>query len=905
MDDARTTDSVELPNAASVPLMALGGDVTPLMAQYLAVKRANPGALLFYRMGDFYELFFDDAVAAAKALDIALTKRGKHQGEDIAMCGVPVHAADGYLARLIRKGFRVAVCEQMEDPVEAKKRGAKSVVRRDVVRLVTPGTLTEDALLESRRNNFLTAVADVQGGLALAWLDVSTGAFQVQPVTEAGLAAALARIQPGELLLPERLVSLQARIMEDTAAVTVQPNTLFDSENGRRRLESLFGVKTLDAFGAFGRPEVAAAGALVAYVELTQKGKLPALRPPARVAQGAFLDIDAATRRNLELSTTLTGDRAGSLLGTIDRTVTGAGGRLLAERLAEPLTDAEAINRRLDALAFFIDAADLRERMRETLKRAPDMERSLSRLSVGRGGPRDLAAIRDGLRAAVEVKATLNSARADMGGMPALVKDATASLQDSNGVADELARALAAELPLNARDGGFIAKGYDPALDETKTLRDEGRQLIAALERTYVQQTGLTGLRIRHNNVIGYHIEVKPKDGEALLAAKGPNGEERYYIHRQTMASAMRFTTTELADLETRISRAADRALGQEMELFEKLSAAVLAEAAPIAAAATALAALDVTAALADLAVESRWTRPTVDASLAFRIAGGRHPVVEAALARNAQAFVPNDSDLSGNEAGKLWLVTGPNMAGKSTFLRQNALIVVLAQMGAYVPAASAHIGIVDRLFSRVGAADDLARGRSTFMVEMVETAAILNQAGEKALVILDEIGRGTATFDGLSIAWATVEHLIAVNRCRGLFATHYHELTTLTARLDGLTNHSVRVKEWQGDVVFLHEVVAGTADRSYGIHVAKLAGLPAAVVNRAEEVLTALEAGGQAKAASRLAEDLPLFAAAPVQPVAAPVAVDRLREALSGVEPDGLTPKAALELIYRLKGMV
>ena len=905
MDDSQTTDSVELPIAASAPPLALAADMTPLMAQYLTVKRANPDALLFYRMGDFYELFFDDAVAAAKALDIALTKRGKHQGEDIAMCGVPVHAADGYLARLIRKGFRVAVCEQMEDPAEAKKRGAKSVVKRDVVRLVTPGTLTEDALLESRRNNFLTAVADVQGSLALAWLDVSTGAFQVQPVTEAGLAAALARIQPGELLLPERLASLQARIMEDTAAVTVQPNTLFDSENGRRRLETLFGVKTLDAFGAFGRPEVAAAGALVAYVELTQKGRLPALRPPARVAQGAFLEIDAATRRNLELSMTLTGDRAGSLLGTIDRTVTGAGGRLLAERLAEPLTDADAINRRLDALAFFIDAADLRERMRETLKREPDMERSLLRLSVGRGGPRDLAAIRDGLRAAVEVKATLGGSRSDMGGIPALVKDAAASLKDANGIAEMLGNALAADLPLNARDGGFIAKGYDPALDETKTLRDEGRQLIAALERTYTQRTGLSGLRIRHNNVIGYHIEVKPKDGEALLAAKGPNGEERHYIHRQTMANAMRFTTTELADLETRISRAADRALGQEMELFEKLSAAVLAEAAPIAAAATALASLDVTAALADLAVETRWTRPKVDSSLAFRIEGGRHPVVEAALARNAQAFVPNDSDLSGNEAGKLWLVTGPNMAGKSTFLRQNALIVVLAQMGAYVPAASAHIGIVDRLFSRVGAADDLARGRSTFMVEMVETAAILNQAGEKALVILDEIGRGTATFDGLSIAWATVEHLVAVNRCRGLFATHYHELTALTSRLDGLTNHSVRVKEWQGDVVFLHEVVNGTADRSYGIHVAKLAGLPAAVVNRAEEVLTALESGGQAKAASRLAEDLPLFAAAPAQQVSMPLAVDHLREALSDVEPDGLTPKAALELIYRLKGMV
>ena len=638
MHETQTTQ-----DAAGVAAPASGdGAVSPLMAQYLAVKRANPDALLFYRMGDFYELFFEDAIAAARALDIALTKRGKHLGLDIAMCGVPVHAADGYLARLIRKGFRVAVCEQMEDPAEARKRGAKSVVRRDVVRLVTPGTLTEDALLDSRRNNFLAAIADAQGALALAWLDVSTGAFHVQPVSDGGLPAALARIQPGELLLPERLGALRARMTDDAAqAVTVQPNTLFDSENGRRRLEALFGVSTLDAFGAFGRAEVAAAGALVAYVELTQKGKLPALRPPARVAQGAFLEIDAATRRNLELATTLTGERAGSLLGILDRTVTGAGGRLLAGRLAEPLTDAAAINARLDALAFFLDAADLRERLRDILKRAPDLERSLSRLSVGRGGPRDLAAIRDGIRAAVDAKATLavEDSSTDLGGVPHLVREAAAVLLDPGGVAphgisEELARALAPDLPLNARDGGFIAKGYDAALDETRTLRDDGRRLIAGLERGYIERTGLAGLRIRHNNVIGYHIEVKPKDAEGLRTAVGPNGEERFFIHRQTMASAVRFTTAELADLETRIGRAADRALGQEMELFEKLAAAVLAAAPAIAAAASALASLDVAASLADLAAEARWTRPLVDGSLAFRIAAGRHPVVEAALAQ-------------------------------------------------------------------------------------------------------------------------------------------------------------------------------------------------------------------------------------------------------------------------------
>ena len=885
--------------AAEPAATGLPEATTPMMAQYLEVKRAHPDCLLFYRMGDFYEMFFDDAVAASRALDIALTKRGRHDGEDIPMCGVPVHAAEGYLSRLIRGGFRVAVCEQTEDPAEAKKRGGKSVVRRAVIRVVTPGTLTEDALLDARAHNYLAALADAGGALGLAWLDVSTGDFQVQPVAEAALPAALARLDPGELLVPERLLQ-QPRLFElfrDWKSVlSPLPSARFDSDSARRRLETLYGVKALDAFGGFGRAEIAAAGTLVDYVELTQKGKLPRLSAPRRLASGAVMEIDAATRRNLELTRTLGGERQGSLLATIDRTVTGAGARLLAAWLSAPLTDPADIAARHDMVGFFADAERLRADLREALARVPDIERALSRLTLGRGGPRDLAAIRDGLRGAVALRALLDAAQGLL--PPPGIAAASGDLGRHEVLIDRLTRALAAELPLLTRDGGFIARGYSQDLDRLKGLRDDGRRMILGLETRYREATGIASLKIRHNNVLGYYVETTPVQTDKLKG--GESGG--IFIHRQTLASAVRFTTVELGELERDITSAADKALSLELALFDDLVAEVAGRADEIALAADALALLDVTAALAELAITERWVRPQVDNSLAFEIVGGRHPVVEAALARDhTGSFVPNDCDLG--PARRLWLVTGPNMAGKSTFLRQNALIALLAQIGSYVPAKAAHLGVVDRLFSRVGAADDLARGRSTFMVEMVETAAILNQAGPKALVILDEIGRGTATFDGLSIAWACVEHLHEANRCRALFATHYHELNALAARLDALASYSMRVKEWQGDVVFLHEVAPGAADRSYGIHVAKLAGLPPAAVARAEQVLQSLEQGEQAGAVARLADDLPLFAVAAKQ--AAPTKLSEpsaVEAALATVNPDELTPKEALELLYRLK---
>ena len=881
---------------------------TPMMAQFLALKREHPDCLLFYRMGDFYELFFEDAVAASAALDITLTKRGQHRGEPVPMCGVPVHAAEAYLSKLIRKGFKVAIGEQVEDPAEARKRGAKAVVKRDVVRVVTQGTLTEDELLDARAHNYLAALAEAGGALGLAWLDVSTGGFMAQAMTEAGLAAALARLQPGEILLPDRLLERPAlfeAFAEHRDILSPLPGARFDSGNARRRLEELFGVKALDAFGDFGRAELAAAGALIDYVELTQRGRLPHLDAPRRLADGSVMEIDAATRRNLELTQALSGGRKGTLLEALDRTVSGAGARLLAAQLAAPLTEPGKINARLDMVQHLVEAETLREDLRAGLKRCPDIERALARISIGRGGPRDLAALRDGLVEATALRDRL--AAEDPTTTPAGLARAGRDIGEHGVLVERLSRALAEELPLQARDGGFIAQGYAPELDELRALRDESRRLIAALQSRYAEETGIASLKIRHNNVLGYYVEVT-----AANLDKMPSGPDAPFIHRQSMANAQRYSTVELGELERKIASAGERALALELALFDDLVGEAMGRVEPIAQAAAALAALDLAAALAARALEGRWCRPQVDDSLAFTITAGRHPVVEAALEREQEGrFVANDCDLSATEteegeARRLWLVTGPNMAGKSTFLRQNALIAVLAQIGSYVPAEAARIGVVDRLFSRVGAADDLARGRSTFMVEMVETAVILNQAGPRALVILDEIGRGTATFDGLSIAWACVEHLHDVNRSRALFATHYHELTKLAATLDGLACVTMRVKEWQGEIVFLHEVAPGTADRSYGIHVAKLAGLPPAAVTRAEAVLKTLESGEQAGALARLADDLPLFAAkvaaaAPMTAAEASAAEERLR----AINPDELTPKAALELLYELRGLL
>jgi DNA mismatch repair protein MutS len=879
---------------------AAGARLTPMMAQYFEIKAANPDCLLFYRMGDFYELFFGDAEIASRALGIVLTKRGKHEGEDIRMCGVPVERADDYLNRLIALGHRVAVCEQLEDPAQAKKRGAKSVVKRDVVRLVTPGTITEERLLEPGRTRLLVAVQKVRQSegrpaYGLAALDLSTGAFALSETDETGLAAEIARLEPSEVVASQPVhdePSFSRIIADMRLSSTPLARDGGDGAAAERRVCDFYGVETLDGFGAFTRAEIAAAALALAYVKRTQFEARPALSPPTRRARGTSVEIDPATRANLELTRTLSGARDGSLLATIDLTVTPAGARLLAERLASPLTDPEAVNRRLDSLDFLVEAASMRDALRRALAHAPDFLRASSRLSLDRGGPRDLAAIRDGLAAAAALAGLLEAAQ----DLPLELLSAYARLQA--GCAElqrDLEAILAVDLPLLKRDGGFVRPGALAALDEARSLRDESRRVTAELQAAYANEAGVRQLKIKHNNFLGYFIETPQAAGETLL--KPPHSAT--FIHRQTMAGAMRFTTNALADLESRIASAADRALALELETFDRLRRACLAEGERLRGFGAALAEIDVAAALAELAVKRNWTRPLVDASLSFAIEDGRHPVVEAALKEAGEPFVANACDLTGEagEGGRIAIVTGPNMAGKSTYLRQNALIALIAQMGAYVPAARAHVGIVDRLFSRVGAADDLARGRSTFMVEMVETAAILNQASRRSLVILDEIGRGTATFDGLSIATACVEHLSAVNRSRALFATHFHELTGLAETLPRLVNLTMRVTEYKGTLAFLHEVVPGAADRSYGIQVAKLAGLPASVVKRARQVLASLEASRS----SGSLDALPLFSYEPREPPPAPPP-DELRVAVGALDPDAMSPREALEALYKLK---
>jgi len=867
---------------------------TPMMAQYLEIKAQHADALLFYRMGDFYELFFDDARAAAAALDIALTQRGQHKGADIPMCGVPVHAAENYLLTLIRKGFRVAVCEQMEDPAEARKRGAKAVVRREVVRLVTPGTLTEDSLLDARRHNFLAAFAQIREEGALAWVDISTGAFRVIPCAPARVAPELARLTPRELLVPDTEEDRwRDSAQENGAALTGLARSSFDSSAAQRRLCALYGVETLEGYGQFTRPELSAMGAIADYLELTQRGNLPLLRPPVREIGDEVMQIDAATRRNLELTASLSGGRKGSLLDAIDHTVTAAGARLLERRLSSPSCSIDEIRARHAAIGCLLDDTGLRDGIRGALRQVPDMDRALSRLAMDRSGPRDLAAIRDGLAQAAQIRALIPADAAPR------VIEAGAALRGHEALIDLLERALVASPPALAREGGFIAAGYDEELDAARKLRDEGRGVIAGMQARYAEQTGIAALKIKHNNVLGYFIETTATHAERMLAP--PLSET--FIHRQTTANQLRFTTTELSELETRILNAGNHALELEKRCHAELKQAVLEAAAAVSQAAAALAELDVMGCFATLAAREDWCAPIVDDSHALHVEGGRHPVVEAALRAEGAAFVANDCSLSSApDSAAIWLVTGPNMAGKSTFLRQNALIALLAQAGAYVPARSAHVGLVSQLFSRVGAADDLARGRSTFMVEMVETAAILNRADARALVILDEIGRGTATYDGLSIAWATLEHLHEVNRCRALFATHYHELTALAGKLDGVENATVSVKEWEGEVIFLHTLKKGAADRSYGVQVARLAGLPDSVVERARVVLEALETGERSHSRRTLVDDLPLFS---VPARTAPPSTDGdapLRARLAEVRPDELSPRAALDLIYELK---
>ena len=877
------------------PVMSTSPAPTPMMAQYHALKAESPDCLLFYRMGDFFELFFDDARAASATLDIALTSRGEHDGEKVPMCGVPVHAADAYLARLIKAGHRVAIAEQVESPAQAKAlRGSKALVARAIVRVVTAGTLTEDVLLDAKTANWIVAMVAVSGAVGVAAADISTGTMELCQVSQAELEAEIARYAPSELVAPPEndahsgrtTISLAEKLFIPGASIVEQPLPSFDSAKGEKRLCALHEVATLDGFGAFTRPELAAAAGLLAYLDHAGKGKLPFLAPPVRRTTAEYMGIDAATRESLELTQSAGGSRKGSLLETIDRTVTGAGARLLAADISGPLIAKTKIDARLDLVAYWANDGIAREAMREALRRVPDIARSLARLSAGRGSPRDLGQLRDGLSRAWDLRELL-SRSADA---PPLLADLLPALGGHGALIDKLTRAIVAEPPSDASGGGYIAAGYDAGLDDLRDAGGTGRRAIAALEARYKSDTGITALKIRHNGVLGYHVEVSARAADALMVA------DSGFTHRQTLAGVVRFNAPELHDVAVRVTQAETHATAAEAAHFEELIALTLASARAISATADVLARFDVASGNAQGAVEYDWCRPVIVEEPCVEIVSGRHPVVEAAVARGGGRFVANDCALDVSD--RLWLVTGPNMGGKSTFLRQNALIAVMAQAGCFVPAKSARLGIVDRLFSRVGASDNLARGRSTFMVEMVETAAILSQATDRSFVILDEVGRGTSTYDGLAIAWAVVEAIHEVNRCRCLFATHYHELTRLAEKLPALSLHHVRAREYKGDLVLLHELAKGPADRSYGIAVARLAGMSSAVLQRARSVLSKLEAGRAATGGLAAGlDDLPLFSVLIEQEPA-----DLLRTSLEAIQPDSLSPREALEALYRLK---
>lgn len=866
---------------------------TPMMAQYHVLREAHPDCLLFYRMGDFYELFYDDAVTASEVLDITLTKRGKSQDNDIAMCGVPYHSYEPYLTKLIKAGHKVAICEQTETPEEAKQRAkkagrpaSKALVNREAVRIVTQGTLTEDHLLDARQNNFICCVFVQHDEYAVAWIELSTGLFHYECVQSASLNSTLERIDPKEILVADTLKWQN----EQGFSVTAQPASLFDLGNCKEQLKSHLGTQAIESFGDFSDVEIVACGALLDYIKRTQKGVCPYIQSPQKLLCSTYMEIDAATRRNLELTRTLSGEKKGSLFDCIDRTLTGSGARLLQSYLNTPSTDVAEIQDRQNHVQCFYDDRTLCETIRALLRSMPDIERALSRITVGRSNARDLCAIRDGLGCAELIRAELQHHS-----FSAQVCDVIlCALQQTPDLAllhDQLKLALEDTPPALLKDGGYIRNGYHQKLDDIRNIRDNSKVTIAGFQQQYRNLTNVDTLKIKYNNVLGYFIEVPSRRADKVITQT--QNPESPFIHRQTLANAVRYTTVELSELERDILSATDKALALELELFTQFVEGISLHSDTLSLIAQSLAKLDVFSALAELAEDMHYTRPAIDHSVRFEIKDGRHPVVEHALKSQSEPFIPNPCDLSNDK--KLWLITGPNMAGKSTFLRQNALIAIMAQIGSFVPASSAHIGIVDRCFSRVGASDDLARGQSTFMVEMVETAAILNQSTERSLVILDEIGRGTATYDGLSIAWACVEHLHNINQCRALFATHYHELTQLETELSYLSCHTVDVKDWKGSIVFTHKVVKGIADRSYGVHVAQLAGLPTAVIQRAEQILKTFDN------TPKTLPDLPLFDHAAPSILQTSI----VEKELENVDPDSLSPRDALDVLYKLKKLL
>ncbi len=852
---------------------------TPVMQQYLRIKSQHPDILLFYRMGDFYELFFDDARRAASLLDITLTARGQSAGQPIPMAGVPFHSVEGYLARLVRKGESVALCEQMGDPAKSK-----GPVQREVVRIITPGTVTDEALLDERQETLVAAVAIEGEAFGLAWLDLAAGRFTiVQSQGRIGLAAELERLKPAELLVPEN--ARTDDVGRNGTAIRTRPPWYFELASASRLLTDQLGTLDLKGFGADDLPlAICAAGALLQYVKDTQKAAVPHIRSLHVEERTDALIIDASTRRNLELDVSLTGNADATLFALIDKCVTSMGSRQLRRWLNRPLTDQRALRGRYHALGALIDQRKF-EALREHLHGIGDVERILSRVALRSARPRDLIQLRVSLSALPALRTALAEIDSP------LVHELRQRVHEHDDVVQLLLTAISPEPSTFLRDGDVIAPGYDAELDEVRRIATHTDEFLLELEQRERDRTGIAGLKLGFNRVQGFFIEITRKDAERV---------PKDYIRRQTVKSAERFITAELKSFEDKVLSARERALAREKQIYEEILTQLIDRLGPMQATAAALAELDAIGALAERACLLEWTRPDLVDEQRLQIEGGRHPVVERF---SSNPFVPNDLRL---ESGRrMLIITGPNMGGKSTYMRQAALIVLLAHVGSYVPADRAVIGPLDRIFTRIGAADDLAGGRSTFMVEMTEAANILHNATARSLILMDEIGRGTSTFDGLSLAWATARHIASQVKAFTLFATHYFELTTLATEVEGCANVHLDATEHGDGIVFLHSVKDGPANRSYGLQVAQLAGVPRDVIAQARRYLEMLESqrdreqpGKKSRAPQK---ELPLFAPA----AQAPERPDELRTALAALDPDNLTPKAALDALYRIKKLI
>ncbi|HAG53094.1 MAG TPA: DNA mismatch repair protein MutS [Alphaproteobacteria bacterium] len=869
--------------------------VTPMMKQYLELKAKYPKFLLFYRMGDFYELFQDDAKTAASVLGITLTQRRSSKDVDgVPMCGVPFHAAEGYIAKLVRNGFKVALCEQVESPAQAKKeRGASALVKRDVVRLFTAGTLTEESMLSPTENNYVLSVIKNMSEYVIAWLDISAGSFNYSKVAYDDISTEICRIAPSEIILSE---SLAEKLVTDFPELdynkfTEKYHDYFNHSRCEDLIKKTYKVDTLQGFGIADKGEVIACGTLLQYIAETQMRDVDNLSKPTELKSNAILHIDAQSRANLEIMRTTRGEIKGSLFDAINYTLTPFGNRKLQEFLATPLQDLNIINHRLDAVEELLKKLLVKQDLMSDLKLFGDFERSLSRIAYDRASPRDLLVIKNAAKLFNPLAEKLDELD---GAIFAQIANSLRGFEELEILLDKAL--LDEDLPLLARDGNFIKAGFCAEFDKYKSLSTNGLTMLRNLEAAEQEKLGISTLKVKYNKVWGYFIEVTKQYADKI---------PEHYIHRQTTTNAMRFTISELMDLEREISSSGSLSLERELQLFKLITDSVMGIHGKLMNAAGGLAELDVFCSSSTLAEKKNYVRPELTTGLDFDIKKGRHPVIE----KTVENFIPNNAELTDS---KLWLITGPNMAGKSTFLRQNAIIALLAHVGLFVPAESAKIGLVDRIFTRVGASDDLSKGQSTFMVEMVETANILNNATERSFVILDEIGRGTATFDGLSIAWGCVEHLVKKNKSRGLFATHYHELTVLQDSFDKIENHHVKVKEWDGEVVFLHEVGEGASPGSYGIHVAKIAGLPKTATNRAQKILATLEstklidANGKVSTADN---SMDLFSMAnfsePEVIIEKDEKAERLKQVIADINVDDLTPREALDYLYSLKGEI